>query len=231
MMTAGSCRKSAPTKTNTAASLPIAFVSPLIGNVGADGPAIAVGADLPARGFKIERSLEILDEVVGGTASELKVLFIDWDDERLQRRYTETRRPPPLAGHRPVMDGIRLERRVVFPLRARADFVIDTSNVPPIELERQLTVDFDRGAGGFRVFVTFFSDRPGILQDARLIFEGRFLATSLGYTAGLRRSVYAIEWLTQQLRAAGTRLVMSQRGIRQFGPPKLFPSSISVPAS
>ena len=129
------------------------------------------------------------------------------------------------------MDGTRLECRVVFPLRARADFVIDTCNVPPIELERQLTVDFGRGAGGFRVFVTFSSNFLGIPRDARRIFEGRFLATALGYTAGLRRSVHAIEWLTQQLRAAGTRLEMSHRGLRQFGPPGLFPSSASVPAS
>jgi RNase adapter protein RapZ len=43
-----------------------------------------------------------------------------------KRRYTDICRPPPLAGDRPVMDGIRLERRVVFSLRARADFVIDT---------------------------------------------------------------------------------------------------------
>jgi RNase adaptor protein for sRNA GlmZ degradation len=229
MMTAGSCRKPVPTKTNTAARLPLPRLPTLIGSIGADGPAIAV--DLPACGFKIESLLEILDEIVGGTASELKVLLIDCDDERLQRRYTETRPPPPLAGHRPVMDGIGLERRVVFLLRARADFVIDTSNVPPIELERQLTDDFGRGAGGFRVFVTFFSNCLGIPRDARLIFEGRFLATTLGYTAGLRRSVYAIEWLTQQLRAAGTRLEMSHRGLRWFGPPGLFRSSVSVPAS
>ena len=55
------------------------------------------------------------------------MLFVDCDDERLARRYTETRRPHPLAGDRPIIDGIRREREVVFPLRDHADLVIDTS--------------------------------------------------------------------------------------------------------
>ena len=53
--------------------------------------------------------------VVGRTGRELKLLFIDCDDEPLQRRYTDSRRPHPLAGDRPVTDGIRLERRVFLP--------------------------------------------------------------------------------------------------------------------
>ena len=55
------------------------------------------------------------------------MLFLDCDDERLERRYTETRRRHPLAGDRPVTDGIRLERQSFPPLRDRADLVIDTS--------------------------------------------------------------------------------------------------------
>ena len=39
-----------------------------------------------------------------------RVLFVNCDDERLEGRYTETRRPHPLAGDHPVMDGIRVER-------------------------------------------------------------------------------------------------------------------------
>jgi RNase adapter protein RapZ len=63
---------------------------------------------------------------VGGTASELDLLLIDCDDVRLQTALYRHLSASPLAGDRPVMDGIRLERRVVFSLRARADFVIDT---------------------------------------------------------------------------------------------------------
>jgi RNase adapter protein RapZ len=120
--------------------------------------------------------LEPLDAVVGRTGRELKVLFIDCDDEPLQRRYTETRRPHPLAGDRPVTDGIRLERRVVSALRDRADLVIDTSNLSAAELKRLLTGHFALASGGLRVFLTSFAYRYGIPRDADLIFDVRFLA-------------------------------------------------------
>src|SRR5258707_6364348 len=140
-------------------NLPLSLVPALIESAAADAPAIAVGADLRTRGFAVESMLEPLDAVVGRTGRELKVLFIDCDDERLQRRYTETRRPHPLAGDRPVTDGIRLERRVVSALRDRADLVIDTSNLSAADLKRLVTGHFALGTGRLRVFVTSFAYR------------------------------------------------------------------------
>jgi RNase adapter protein RapZ len=119
--------------------------------------------------------LETLDDAVGRSARELDVLFIDCDDERLERRYTETRRPHPLAGDRPIMDGIRLERRAVSALRDRAGLVIDTSNLNAAELKRLLTGHFAIETTGLRIFVTSFSYRHGIPRDADLIFDVRFL--------------------------------------------------------
>jgi len=156
-------------------NLPLSLVPALIESAAADAPAIAVGADARTRGFAIESMLETLDVVVSRTARELEVLFIDCDDERLERRYTETRRPHPLAGDRPVMDGIRLERRVVSALRDRADLLIDTSNLTVADLKRLLTGHFARRTAGLRVFVTSFAYRRGIPRDADLIFDVRFL--------------------------------------------------------
>ena len=156
-------------------NLPLSLVPALIESIAADASAIAVGADLRTRGFAIESMLEPLDAVVGRTGRELKVLFIDCDDEPLQRRYTESRRPHPLAGDRPVTDGIRLERRVVSALRDRADLVIDTSDLSAAELKRLLTGQFSLATGGLRVFVTSFAYRHGIPRDADLIFDVRFL--------------------------------------------------------
>ena len=156
-------------------NLPLSLVPALIESIAADARAIAVGADLRTRGFAIESMLEPLDAVVGRTGRELKVLFVDCDDEPLQRRYTETRRPHPLAGDRPVTDGIRLERRVVSALRDRADLVIDTSNLSAADLKRLLNGHFALATGGLRVFVTSFAYRHGIPRDADLIFDVRFL--------------------------------------------------------
>ncbi len=161
-------------------NLPLSLVPALIESIAADARAIAVGADLRTRGFAIggfaiESMLEPLDAVVGRTGRELKVLFVDCDDEPLQRRYTETRRPHPLAGDRPVTDGIRLVRRVVSALRDGADLVIDTSNLSAADLKRLLTGHFALATGGLRVFVISFAYRHGIPRDADLILDVRFL--------------------------------------------------------
>ena len=143
-------------------NLPISLMSALIESAAADARAIAVGADLRSRGFATESILESLGAVVGRTGRELKMLFIDCDDESLQRRYTENRRLHPLAGDRSVMDSIRLERRVVSALRDRADLVIDTSNLSAAELRRLVTGHFALATTGLRVFVTSFAYRHGI---------------------------------------------------------------------
>jgi UPF0042 nucleotide-binding protein len=156
-------------------NLPVPLVPALIATAAADAPAIAVGADTRTRGFSIESMLDTLDAAVHDTVGALEVLFIDCDDERLERRYIDTRRPHPLAGDRPVMDGIRLERRVLSPLRDRADLVIDTSALIAADLKRILTGHFALQAGGLRVFVTSFAYRQGLPRDADLIFDVRFL--------------------------------------------------------
>jgi RNase adapter protein RapZ len=154
---------------------PASLIPGLIENVGLDGPAIAVGADMRTRGFTVETMLDTLCGVVSRSGRELRVLFIDCDDERLERRYTETRRPHPLAGDRPIMDGIRRERQMLSALRDRADLVIDTSALNAIGLKRLLTGHFAADTHGLRVFVTSFAYRHGLPREADLVFDVRFL--------------------------------------------------------
>lgn len=156
-------------------NLPAALVPALVESAAADGPAIAIGADLRTRGFAAATTLETLAAGVGRAGCELCVLFVDCDDERLERRYTETRRPHPLAGDHPIVDGIRRERRAVSALRDRADLVIDTSALTTTDLKRVLTGHFALDACGLRIFVTSFAYRRGLPRDADLIFDVRFL--------------------------------------------------------
>jgi RNase adaptor protein for sRNA GlmZ degradation len=170
-------------------NLPLALVPALVESAPADAPAIAIGLDARTRGFRIEAILQILDRLTRSRPESptvsLTVLFIDCDDERLERRYTETRRPHPLAGDRPVMDGIRLERQVVSALRDRADLVIDTSPLTTADLKRLLTGHFALAGTGLRVFVTSFAFRRGIPREADLVFDVRFLDNP-HYVAQLR---------------------------------------------
>jgi RNase adapter protein RapZ len=156
-------------------NLPAVLVPALIESAAADGPAIAVGAATRTRGFAATTMLDTIAHAVEHAGRELCVLFVDCDDERLERRYTETRRPHPLAGDRPISDGIRRERHAVGSLRDRADLVIDTSALTAADLKRVLAGHFALDGCGLRVFVTSFAYRRGIPRDADLIFDVRFL--------------------------------------------------------
>jgi len=80
-------------------NLPLSLVSALIESAAADAPAIAVGADVRTRGFAIGSMLGTLDEVVGRTARKLQVIFVDCDDELLERRPSIRRRPASNRRH------------------------------------------------------------------------------------------------------------------------------------
>src|SRR3546814_21063780 len=70
-----------------------------------------------------------------------------------------------------------LERRLVAPLRERADLVIDSSQLTPADLRRQLVARFGLADTlGMAVFVTSFSYRQGLPREADLVFDVRFLA-------------------------------------------------------
>lgn len=134
----------------------------------AGGP-VAVGIDVRTRGFAP-------NEVLATLPANVSVVFLDADDELLRRRYTETRRPHPLAFDRPVIDGIRLERQLVSALRDRASLVIDTSTLSVAELRRILAGHFAIDApAGIAVFVRSFAYRRGLPPDADLVFDVRFL--------------------------------------------------------
>ncbi|MDB5409494.1 MAG: RNase adapter RapZ [Rhodospirillales bacterium] len=167
-------------------NLPISLLPNIVRREPALAKPLAIGIDIRTRDFGIASFLDALAPLVGTSAIDLKVVFLDCEDELLLRRYTETRRRHPLAGDRQVSDGIRLEREHVSPLRERADLVIDTSALTAADLRRLLQGHFalDK-APGVSVFVTSFSYRNGLPRDADLVFDVRFLENP-HYTAALR---------------------------------------------
>jgi RNase adapter protein RapZ len=151
-----------------------------------DHMPLALGVDVRTRDFAVPALVAALDSLVEDQGLDLRIVFLDCDDDRLVRRYTETRRPHPLAAERPVGDGIRLERERVRPLRDRADLVIDTSLLNPGDLKRVLHGHFHLSAEpGLAIFVTSFSFRQGLPRDADLVLDVRFLRNP-HYVAGLR---------------------------------------------
>ena len=107
----------------------------------------------------------------------LEILFMDAGEDRLIKRYKETRRVHPLAQDGRVEDGVKKERRVLENIRRNADYVIDTTNL----LTRELKAELDRilvengEYNSLMVTVMSFGFKHGIPADADLVFDVRFL--------------------------------------------------------
>jgi len=153
-------------------NLPLSLLDALLG----EGGPVAVGVDIRTRNFAAQPLLDRLDRIQAEPGQSVSLLFLDCADETLERRFTETRRRHPLAQDRRVADGIAAERRLIAPLRARADLVIDTSTSSVADLRRILGGHFALArTPAMSIFVTSFAYRYGLPREADLVFDVRFL--------------------------------------------------------
>jgi UPF0042 nucleotide-binding protein len=105
------------------------------------------------------------------------LIFLEARDAALVRRFSETRRPHPLAKDRPVLDGIHEERRALKPIRAMADEIVDTSDLTVYDL-RDVFTSVARGTVRTRplqVTIVSFGFKHGIPVESDLVFDVRFL--------------------------------------------------------
>ncbi|MBS0519396.1 MAG: RNase adapter RapZ [Proteobacteria bacterium] len=161
-------------------NVPLILLSDLIrstaGEAGGAAVPLAFGVDTRTYGFEAPELVRCTQELRARPDLSPCLLFLTADTETLQRRYTESRRPHPLAPDRPVMDGIVDERRQITPVRDSADIVIDTSALSPHRFKQILAGHFalDR-TPGLRLAVMSFSFRRGLPREADLVFDARFL--------------------------------------------------------
>ncbi len=135
---------------------------------------VAIGIDVRERGF-FKNFLEMLDELKKENYN-IEILFLEASDEALVRRFSETRRPHPLAKSGSVVDGIRLEREMLSELRKRADKIIDTTNYNVHQLKEVLNKHYLESEGK-RLTISFvsFGYKYGIPYDVDLMLDVRFI--------------------------------------------------------
>jgi UPF0042 nucleotide-binding protein len=103
-----------------------------------------------------------------------EVLFLECSDEVLLRRFSETKRPHPLALDTRALDGIKQERELLADIRNAADIIIDTTNFNHYQLRDHLMTVFQAGHK-LVVSVVSFGYKFGIPLDSDLVFDVRFL--------------------------------------------------------
>ena len=156
-------------------NVPVGLIGRLLRPDDAEPYDTAVGIDSRTRGFEPARLVEEVRGFRERTPGRFELLFLECDDEVLQRRFSATRRRHPLADQRSVGEALALERALMAPLKAVADTVIDTSDLALPDLRRILEGHFAGEHDGLRISVVSFSYTRGLPRNADLVFDVRFL--------------------------------------------------------
>lgn len=136
---------------------------------------IALGIDIRERSFLGDFE-KVLKELIR-EGYPIEIIFLEAKDEVLVRRFSETRRPHPLAKDRPLIEGITLERGRMKWLRDQAKIIIDTSNYNIHSLKKEIEKHFmseDREKA-LIINITSFGFKYGVPPDVDILFDVRFI--------------------------------------------------------
>lgn len=156
-------------------NLPLSLLPRLL-----DGPPpsrpLALGLDVRNRDFGTSALIEAIDGLAARPEHGAQVLYLDAAENELVRRYSETRRRHPLAPAGPPLEGILRERDLLAPVRARADFLLDTSGMSPHDLRAEIDNWFAPGEGRvLGVTIHSFSYKRGLPRGLDIVMDCRFL--------------------------------------------------------
>ena len=143
---------------------------------GAQHPRIAVGIDVRNRPEDLSHLPESLS-TIGAMGYQHQLVFLDTRDEVLIRRYSETRRRHPLSeGGLPLADAIARERRLLKPLVAIADRIVDSSDLNIHQLRRVVVTELALSEqAGLSILLESFAYKHGVPTDADFVFDLRCL--------------------------------------------------------
>ena len=112
-----------------------------------------------------------------GRGIKPRVVFLEARDEVLIRRFSETRHRHPLAGRRGIAGSIAEERRLLDPIRAESDIVVDTSDLSLRQLKERIFAHLadDASEAGIVFQLISFGFKYGVPLEADLVFDVRFM--------------------------------------------------------
>ncbi|OOG42647.1 RNase adapter RapZ [Rhodanobacter sp. C05] len=136
---------------------------------------IAVGVDVRNRGADFAHMPTVLSGLAAAGV-QVHLIFLDCSDAVLIKRYSETRRRHPLATRRvSLADAIVEERRLLRPLMAIAEKVIDSSELNVHQLRRLVATGYAQATEGLTLMFQSFAFRRGLPLDADFVFDARCL--------------------------------------------------------
>ena len=159
-------------------NLPVALIEPFLEEVAEHEKADRVGivADVRTHDFATifpdfyrDRLQKLVPHAI--------LIFLEATDEVLARRYSETRRPHPLAKDLPILEAIRAERAALMDVKSLAHLVLDTSQFSVHELKAEVMRRFQLGGNDLSMLITIisFGFKYSPPYNLDLLFDVRFL--------------------------------------------------------
>jgi UPF0042 nucleotide-binding protein len=163
---------------------------------------------LDVRAGDAETAYRAMRGALEGRGIRPQVFFLEASDEAIIRRFSETRHRHPLANGRSTQAAISLERRLLDPIRAEADVVVDTTDLPLRELRERLFARMgDLQPDTMTIQLISFGYKFGIPLEADLVFDTRFIKNPY-YVPELRE----LSGLTEPVRS----FVLAQPGAAEY---------------
>jgi RNase adapter protein RapZ len=163
---------------------------------------------LDVRAGDAESAYRAMRGALEGRGIRPQVFFLEASDEAIIRRFSETRHRHPLANGRSTQAAITLERRLLDPIRAEADVVVDTTDLPLRELRERLFARIgDLQPDTMAIQLISFGYKFGIPLEADLVFDTRFIKNPY-YVPELRE----LSGMTEPVRT----FVLAQPGAREY---------------
>jgi len=163
---------------------------------------------LDVRAGDAETAYRAMRGALEGRGIRPQVFFLEASDEAIIRRFSETRHRHPLANGRSTQAAITLERRLLDPIRAEADVVVDTTDLPLRELRERLFARMgDLQPDTMAIQLISFGYKFGIPLEADLVFDTRFIKNPY-YVPELRE----LSGLTEPVRS----FVLAQPGAAEY---------------
>jgi RNase adapter protein RapZ len=167
-----------------------------------------VAVVLDVRAGDAETAYRAMRGALEGRGIRPQVFFLEASDEAIIRRFSETRHRHPLANGRSNQAAISLERRLLDPIRAEADVVVDTTDLPLRELRERLFARIgDLQPDRMTIQLISFGYKFGIPLEADLVFDTRFIQNPY-YVPELRE----LSGLTEPVRS----FVLAQPGAPEY---------------
>ena len=159
-------------------NLPIELIEPFLDEVTSHEHASRVGIVVDVRTHDFAKVFPTFyRERIRRLVPKVQLIFLDASDEVLARRYSETRRPHPLAKDLPIQQAIRRERDALTEVKSLADLVLDTSQFSVHELKAEVMRRFQLPGEQITMLVTVitFGFKYSLPYNLDLLFDVRFL--------------------------------------------------------